>query len=201
MVTSRIEQLVGDIEEFIDGCKFSLLDKSKILVNKEELEELLVELRMRIPDEIKKYQQIISNQEAIINDAQNKAENMLEQAETQTNVLVNEHTITQQAQETSRRIIEAAHDEGRQIKDAAAGDANLILEDAYRQARDLRQGAIAYADGLLKNIETMLYQNLEDTNAKLGGYLTATQNIYETVVANRTELSKNMGDMGAGQEG
>ena len=33
---------------------------------KKELEELLVELRLRIPDEIKKYQKIISNQEAIL---------------------------------------------------------------------------------------------------------------------------------------
>ena len=50
---SRIEQLIGEIEEYIDGCKFQPLSNTKILVNKEELEELLVELRLRIPDEIK----------------------------------------------------------------------------------------------------------------------------------------------------
>ena len=49
---SRIEQLIGEIEEYIDGCKFQPLSNTKILVNKEELEELLVELRLRIPDEI-----------------------------------------------------------------------------------------------------------------------------------------------------
>ena len=58
---SRIEQLIGEIEEYIDGCKFQPLSNTKILVNKEELEELLVELRLRIPDEIKQYQKIISN--------------------------------------------------------------------------------------------------------------------------------------------
>ena len=52
---SRIEQLIGEIEEYIDGCKFQPLSNTKILVNKEELEELLVELRLRIPDEIKQY--------------------------------------------------------------------------------------------------------------------------------------------------
>ena len=66
---SRIEQLISEIEEYIDSCKFQALSNSKIIVNKEEMEELLVELRMRIPDEIKKYQKIISQQETILSDA------------------------------------------------------------------------------------------------------------------------------------
>ncbi len=70
---SRIEQLISEIEEYIDSCKFQALSNSKIIVNKEELEELLVELRLRIPDEIKKYQKIISQQETILNEAQAQA--------------------------------------------------------------------------------------------------------------------------------
>ena len=74
---SRIEQLIGEIEEYIDSCKFQPLYSTKILVNKEEIEELLVELRLRIPDEIKKYQKIISNQDAILNEARTQADAML----------------------------------------------------------------------------------------------------------------------------
>ena len=55
-MTSRIEQIISEIEEYIDGCKFQPLSNSKIIVNKEELEELLTELRMKTPDEIKRYQ-------------------------------------------------------------------------------------------------------------------------------------------------
>ena len=74
---SRIEQLISEIEEYIDSCKFSPLSNTKIQVNKEELEELLVELRLRVPDEIKKYQKIISNQEAIISEARVQADTIL----------------------------------------------------------------------------------------------------------------------------
>jgi hypothetical protein len=56
---SRIEQLIGEIEEYIDSCKYQPLSNTKIIVNKEVMEELLVELRLRVPDEIKKYQKII----------------------------------------------------------------------------------------------------------------------------------------------
>lgn len=46
---SRIEQIITEIEDYIDSCKFQPLSNTKILVNKEEIEELLVELRLRIP--------------------------------------------------------------------------------------------------------------------------------------------------------
>ena len=71
---SRIEQLIGEIEEYIDGCKYQPLSNSKIVVNRDELEELLVELRLRIPDEIKQYQKIISNRDVILNEAHQQAD-------------------------------------------------------------------------------------------------------------------------------
>ena len=74
---SRIEQIITEIEDYIDSCKFQPLSNTKILVNKEEIEELLVELRLRIPEEIKKYQKIISNKDAILEDAQAKADAIL----------------------------------------------------------------------------------------------------------------------------
>ena len=40
-MASRIEQIIEEIEEYIDGCKYQALSSSKIIVNKDELEELL----------------------------------------------------------------------------------------------------------------------------------------------------------------
>ena len=69
-MASRIEQIIEEIEEHVDSCKFQPLSTTKIVVNKEELEELLRELRLKTPDEIKRYQKIISNKDAILADAQ-----------------------------------------------------------------------------------------------------------------------------------
>ncbi len=69
-MSSRIEQLIDEIEEYIDNCKPQAFSSTKIIVNKDEIDELLRELRMKTPDEIKRYQKIISNKEAILNDAQ-----------------------------------------------------------------------------------------------------------------------------------
>ena len=38
-MSSRIEQLIDEIEEYIDSCKYQTFSSSKILVNKDEIEE------------------------------------------------------------------------------------------------------------------------------------------------------------------
>ena len=51
-MSSRIEQIIEEIEEYIDrDCKFQPLSTTKIIVNKEHLDELLRELRMKTPDQ------------------------------------------------------------------------------------------------------------------------------------------------------
>jgi hypothetical protein len=86
-----MEQIIDEIEEYIEGCKPQLLSSTKIVVDKEELEELIAELRSKTPEEIKRYQKIISNKEAILADAQAKADQIIAQAQIQTNELVSEH--------------------------------------------------------------------------------------------------------------
>ena len=83
-MASRIEQIIDEIEDYIDGCKTQAFAPSKIIVNRETMEELLNELRSKTPDEIKRYQKIISNKEAILADAQAKADAIIAQAQAKT---------------------------------------------------------------------------------------------------------------------
>ena len=78
---SRIEQLIDEIEEFVESCKPQPFSQSKIIVPKDEFFELLTELRLKTPDEIKRYQKIIANKDKIIGDAQAQAERMLKAEE------------------------------------------------------------------------------------------------------------------------
>ena len=75
MSNSRIEQIIEEIEDYIDSCKGPLFGGGdKIVVDRERMEELLRELRMKTPEEIKRYQKILANKDAILADAQQKAE-------------------------------------------------------------------------------------------------------------------------------
>lgn len=178
---SRIEQLIGEIEEYIDGCKFQPLSNTKILVNKEELEELLVELRLRIPDEIKQYQKIISNQDAILTDARTQADAMIEKATAQTNELVNEHEIMQRAYEAANQVIEDANNQAQTIVDAAVRDADNI-----------RQGAVQYTQDMLKSVENIINHTMEGAQGRFDSFMSSLKSSYDIVSANRAELDHSM---------
>lgn len=178
---SRIEQLIGEIEEYIDGCKFQPLSNTKILVNKEELEELLVELRLRIPDEIKQYQKIISNQDAILTDARTQADAMIEKATAQTNELVNEHEIMQRAYEAANQVIEDANNQAQTIVDAAVRDADNI-----------RQGAVQYTQDMLKSVENIINHTMEGAQGRFDSFMYSLKSSYDIVSANRAELDHSI---------
>ncbi len=190
-MTSRLEQIIAEIEEYIDSCKFQPLSNSKIIVNKEEIEELLTELRMKTPDEIKRYQKIISNKDAIMADAQAKAEEIIAQAQIQTNELVSEHQIMQQAYAQANEVVMIATNQAQEILDKATEDADNI-----------RTAAIEYTDNLLVNLENIMIHAIDTSKAKYDGLLSSLQNCYDIVKANRNELSPSEAvpeDAGAGE--
>ncbi|MGX8728416.1 MAG: ATPase, partial [Lachnospiraceae bacterium] len=108
-MASRIEQIIDEIEEYIDNCKFQPLSTTKIVVNKEEIEELLRELRLKTPEEIKRYQKIISNKDAILADAQSKADGIIANAEARAKELVSQHEVMQQAYAQANETISRAN--------------------------------------------------------------------------------------------
>ena len=79
-MSSKIEQQIDQIEDYIDSCRYQKFSKTNIIVDKDELDGLLEELRARTPEEIKHYQRIISNKEAILEDARRKAEELINEA-------------------------------------------------------------------------------------------------------------------------
>lgn len=177
-MTSRIEEIIDEIEEYIDSCKPSAFSTSKITVNRDELEALLEELRAKTPEEIKRYQKIISNSEAILADAQKRADAIIAQAQIQTNELVSEHQIMQQAYAQANEVVMIASKSAKEMLDKATEDANNI-----------RMGAISYTDELLGNIETVISNYMETTKARTDSQLSTMQGFLEVVSTNRKELA------------
>ena len=176
-MSSRIEQIIEEIEEYIDSCKFQTLSSTKIIVNKDQIDELLRELRMKTPDEIKRYQKIIANRDAILEDARAKAESMIEEAQIHTNQLVSEHEIMQPAYAQANDIVMAATEQAQEILDNATNDAN-----------DIRIGAMQYTNDLMANAESIIGHTLDSYTSKYEGLVNSLQECYDIVRANRAEL-------------
>lgn len=175
---SRIEQLIDEIEAYIDSCKSQAFNSKKIIVDKDEIDDLLAELRHRTPEEIKRYQKIVSNQEAILSNAKGQAEAMLAEATKQTNELINEHEIIQKAYARASEIIEQANAQAQQIVDRAAEEAN-----------GMREGSIHYADEMLRSLQTIIRHSMETAESKHSAMMTSLQSNYDIITSNRQDLA------------
>ncbi len=176
-MSSRIEQLIDEIEEYIENCKPKFMSSTEIIVNKDEIDELLRDLRMKTPDEIKRYQKIISNKEAILEDARAKAEALINEATIHTNQLINEHEIMQQAYAQANEVVTMA-----------SKQAQEILDNATLEANSVRMAAMQYMDDMLAHLENIINAS---TQSAVSNYesLIGSMNQYKDIIqSNRNEL-------------
>ncbi len=176
-MSSRIEQIIDEIEDFIAECKPKFMSGTEIIVNKEELEDLLRELRMKTPDEIKRYQKIISNKEAILNDAREKAQSLINEATVQTNELINEHEIMQKAYEQANEVVTMA-----------SKQAQEILDNATIEANNVRMAAMQYMDDMLAHLENIITSSTQSATANYESFVGSMNQYREIIQSNRNEL-------------
>lgn len=178
---SRIEQLIDEIEEFIESCKPQPFSQSKVIVPKDELYELLTELRLKTPDEIKRYQKIIANRDKIISDAQAQAEKMLEETTAYTNALVEEHEIMLKAYERAEEVMNNAN-----------AQAEATINAANEDAEGIRRSALEYTQELVTNLETIVGRTLEGARANSQALIEGLSYNYDIIVSNKDALASQL---------
>ncbi len=181
MGVSRIEQLIEDIYEFVESCRMQPLSSTKVIVPKDELYDLLDELRLKTPDEIVRYQKIIANRDAIIADAEGKAEQILAATREKAKELLNEHEIMQQAYYEANEMITQASQEVERLRREAQEDADQI-----------RTGVLVYSNDILNELESVVASAYESSVSKYDGFINALGNNLEVIRQNKQEIVEQL---------
>ena len=126
----EILELIEVLEDKIDQS-MTIPFWGKGIVDKDELLDMLQEIRVKFPDEMKQAKWVKEERQRIIADAQKEASAIIQGAEDKIVALINEHEITKQAYE----------------------QANQIIEKAQGNSHEIRIGANQYADDLLHRVE------------------------------------------------
>ena len=180
---SRIEQLIDEIEEFVESCKSQPFSQTKVIVPKDELFELLTELRLKTPDEIKRYQKIIANKDKIISDAQAQAQQMLDETTTYANHLVEEHQIMIKAYERAEEVLNSAQ-----------AQAEATINEANMNAEEIRLNALQYTKDMVDNLENIVNGALgvaeEHANGLISGLSQSRQLLLDNKEALESQLSQ-----------
>ena len=123
-------ETLEDIMEKSRNVPFS----TKCVVDRDEILEIVKEIRLKLPDEIKQAKWIKEERQRILVEAQNEANDIIKEAENRIISMIDEHEITRKAYEKKVEIIETANEMSREIK----------------------SGTEEYADGVLAGIEVAL---------------------------------------------
>ena len=124
--------------------------------------EIMKEIRLKLPDELKQAKWIKEERGRIIAEAQKEADDIVKEAENRIIAMIDEHEITKKAYEQKTKIIETANE----------------------MSREMSKGTKDYADNILGDIETTIL-NLSETITNVEATI---QNALDTIKNNRSEL-------------
>ena len=135
-------ETLEDIMEKSRNVPFS----NKCIVDKEEILDIIKEIRLKLPEEIKQAKWVKEERQRILVEAQKEADGIIKEAENRIISMIDEHEITRKAYEKKVEIIETANEMSREIKtgteeyaDGVLAGIEVALEDALKVIKNYRK--------------------------------------------------------------
>lgn len=127
-----ILHLVDRLEALINESRRIPMTANRV-VDEDRILELIDQMRIAIPDEVKKARRVQQEKDRIIAQAHEEAARILELAREEAMTLVQKDSVAQAAQARADAIIERAHREAEQIKDDADEYIMSVLQSLKEQ--------------------------------------------------------------------
>ena len=137
-MANDVNRLIDMIYERIEDAKAPAFKPNMATIDRDELLDLLDELRSALPMEIKKAQELLSAREKYVEDAKREVDRMRRQAEMDARNMVSDSEVLYAAKEKARQIIAKAEERSRQLYQVA----NDYAEDALARTEEAVQAAL-----------------------------------------------------------
>jgi cell division septum initiation protein DivIVA len=138
-MAGTIEELLDVLYAEIEEAKNMPLNPDKCVVDRDRVLDMIDDVKAELPVELKRARDLVANKNDYIASTKREADSMRKQAEDYARRLVDENTITRQAQERADEIIAEAEDTCRMLKNAASEyceDTLRRMEEAVADAYD-----------------------------------------------------------------
>ncbi len=183
MARRSIEDVMNEIEDFLNSCKTTALSSNKVVVPRDEFDELFGDLKVKIPAEIDRCKKIMRNKDAILMDARKAADGILAEATAKAEQMVSETEIMALANQRAYETVEMARVQ-----------ANDILAQASAEANELRLGSMQYTSDMMMGIRSYVQATLEAEQANYENLITALNNDFMIADANLNEIQNQIVD-------
>ena len=134
----EVVELLAELEELIEkGVEIPVIKKT--FLDKEKLLDIINDISLAIPDELREAKSIIEDRNRIINDAKKQADAKIKETEHKVIALIDEHEITRKANEKANEIIEKAQRESKDIRIASYNFTSSLLEKVERNVDEIKK--------------------------------------------------------------
>ena len=130
--------LIDRLDDLVHNAKAVPLT-DQVRLDREEIYEILDQMRATIPEEIKQARWIVKERQAMLDEARSESDRIIRSAQDEAEKITSEEEVLKRAEKRSAEI----------------------MEDARRREREIRLGAEDYADEVLANLEDNLGKLLE----------------------------------------
>jgi cell division septum initiation protein DivIVA len=125
--------LIDKLDDLVHNARQVRL-RDQVRVDREEVSDILDQMRATIPEDIKQARWIVKERQEMLAAAEREAQRIVEGAGERQSQLVSEHELTRQAEL----------------------EAEEIIDGARAREREIRLGAVDYADEILDTLEVNL---------------------------------------------
>jgi len=141
--------LIDKLDDMVHNARTVPLTDS-VMIDREEMYELLDQMRSTIPEEIKQARWIVKERQEMLAEAKSEAERIIAEATDRSARMASEEEIVRLADRQAKEIVEEAHEREREIRfgaedyaDEVLGNLEVNLEKflaAVRRGRERLQG-------------------------------------------------------------
>ena len=168
-----LERLDATID---DGATVPFSNKK--MVDAEYLHELVDEVRISVPPEIKRAQELEEQRKEILENSKKEAENIRQSAESdkaavlaearaQAEQLVSQQEIIERANQYARETVEKANQEAAEILAQARAEGESIVADANNKKQSIMEAMVANINSTLSETASLLSGDVERLSSSL----------------------------------
>ncbi|HAJ96157.1 MAG TPA: vacuolar-type H+-ATPase subunit H [Ruminococcus sp.] len=153
-----IDEILDDMDELLEKASSVPFASHKAIIDSERMQELISDIRLNMPQEIKHAKMVAYDRDRIIKEAEAKAEQIVRQAEERAKAIVSEEAIVREAK---NRAVEAVT-KARQQCDELRAQAQQDIAKAQAECDAIQQATDAYIANRFKDAENYYSTSLKD---------------------------------------
>ena len=132
MQGKNIEEILDMLDELLDKSWSLPLSGGRSVVDDEKIRELLDDIRLNLPSEIKQAKAIVADRADILATAKREADAVVRRAEDRARALIAQEEIIKQAQQKAAEILSQAQTKAKELRNASQD----FSDDLLRQSEE-----------------------------------------------------------------